>query len=121
MSVESVAESLLEKLRTIAQTETVVGEPIHSGDSTIIPVSRISVGMGMGGHTGKGDIASSGGGLRVEPVAFLVLKENDVKVMPIHKEHSTFSKIIDLTPELIAHLVKNFSKKEEKKETKKEN
>jgi len=111
MSVESIAETLLEKLRNIAQTETVIGEPLHSGESTIIPVSRISVGMGMGGHTGKGDTASSGGGLRIDPVAFLVLKGDDVRVLPVEKAQSALSKIADLTPEVVAFLLKNIPKK----------
>jgi len=114
MSVESIAETLLEKLKSIAQTETVVGEPIHSGESTIIPVSRISVGMGMGGHTGKGDTASSGGGFRIEPVAFLVLKGDDVRVLPIEKAQSVLSRIADLTPDVVAALLKNIPKKPEK-------
>jgi uncharacterized spore protein YtfJ len=110
MSVESIAESLLEKLKNIAQTETVIGEPIHSGESTVVPVSRVSVGMGMGGHTGKGDLASSGGGLRIDPVAFLVLKGDDVKVLPIDKQ-STLSKVADLTPDVVSLLLKGISKK----------
>jgi uncharacterized spore protein YtfJ len=114
MSVESIAETLLEKLKNIAQTETVIGEPIHSGESTIIPVSRISVGMGMGGHTGKGDTASSGGGLRIDPVAFLVLKGDDVRVLPVEKAQSALWKIIDLTPDVVAALLKNVPKKNEK-------
>jgi len=114
MSVEIIAEALLEKLKNIAQTETVIGEPVHSGESTVIPVSRVWVGMGMGGHSGKGDIASSGGGLRIDPVAFLVLKGDDVKVLPVEKGQSALSKIADLTPDVISYLLKNISKKTEK-------
>ncbi|MCL2100636.1 MAG: hypothetical protein FWH22_02845 [Fibromonadales bacterium] len=114
MSVESIAETLLEKLKTIAQIETVIGEPIQSGESTVVPVSRISVGMGMAGHTGKGDTASSGGGLRIDPVAFLVLKGDDVKVLPIEKAQSAFSKLADLTPDVINLLIKNLPGKSEK-------
>ena len=116
MSVESIAESLLEKLKNIAQTETVIGEPIHSGESTVVPVSRVSVGMGMGGHTGKGDLASSGGGLRIDPVAFLVLRGDDIKVLPIDKGQSALSKIVDITPDVVAFLLKNLQKKNEKAE-----
>jgi len=114
MSVESIAEALLEKLKTIAKTETVIGEPVRSGESTIVPVSRISVGMGMAGHTGKSDIASSGGGIRIDPVAFLVLRGDDVRVLPVERAQSALSKIADLTPEVVAFLLKNLSKKPEK-------
>jgi uncharacterized spore protein YtfJ len=114
MSVETIAETLLEKLKTIAKIETVIGEPIHSGESTIVPVSRISMGMGMAGHTGKGDTASSGGGLRIDPVAFLVLKGDDIKVLPIEKAQSALSKIADITPDVLALLLKSISKKSDK-------
>ncbi|MDR0517042.1 MAG: hypothetical protein LBH25_08370 [Fibromonadaceae bacterium] len=114
MSVESIAETLLEKLKEIAQTETVIGEPIHSGESTVVPVSRVSIGMGMGGHSGKGNLASSGGGLRIDPVAFLVLRGDDVKVLPVEKGQSALSKVADLTPDVIAYLLKTISKKNEK-------
>ncbi|MCL2283493.1 MAG: hypothetical protein FWC26_09275 [Fibromonadales bacterium] len=115
MSVETIAEALLEKLKTIAKTETVIGEPVRSGESTIIPVSRISIGMGMAGHTGKSDTATGGGGLRIDPVAFLVLGEDidDIKVLPIEKAQSALAKIADLTPDVLALLLKNFSKKSE--------
>ena len=113
MSVESIAEALLEKLKNIAQTETVVGKPIYSGESTVVPVSRVSVGMGMGGHTGKGDTASSGGGLRIDPVAFLVLKGDDVRVLPVEKAQSVLSKIAGLTPEVVAFILKSIPKKTE--------
>jgi uncharacterized spore protein YtfJ len=116
MSVESIAESLLEKLRNIAQTETVIGEPIRSGESTVVPVSRVTVGMGMGGHSGKGDIASSGGGLRIDPVAFLVLKGDDVRVLPVERAQTALSKIADLTPDVVAFLLKNIPKKSESKD-----
>jgi len=113
MSVETIAETLLEKLKTIAKTETVIGDPVRSGESTVVPVSRITIGMGMAGHTGKGDTASSGGGLRIDPVAFLVLKGDDVKVLPIEKAQSALAKIADITPEVLAFLLKNISKKSE--------
>jgi len=116
MSVESIAETLLEKLKTIAKTETVIGDPVRSGESTVVPVSRITIGMGMAGHTGKGDTASSGGGLRIDPVAFLVLKGDDVKVLPIERAQSALSKIADITPDVVAFLLKNISKKSEKPE-----
>ena len=54
MAIEQFADILLEKLRFISQAETVVGKPIQAGEhTTIIPVSRVSLGFGLGGHSGK--------------------------------------------------------------------
>ena len=51
MAIEKLAETLLEKLRFITKAETVIGNPIQAGESTVVPVSRVSVGFGFGGST----------------------------------------------------------------------
>lgn len=107
MAIEKLAETLLEKLRFITKAETVIGNPIQAGNSTVIPVSRISVGFGLGGHQSKGDTQATGGGASVEPVAFLVITNGDVRVMPISKDSSIIAKVMDLVPDV----VNKFSKK----------
>lgn len=108
MSVENLAETLLEKLRQISQAETVVGKPIQSGENTIVPVSRVSLGFGVAGNGGS-ERRGSGGGARIDPVAFLVIRGDDVKVMPVSKETSVLSKVYDLIPDILA----KFSDKKE--------
>ena len=100
MAIEKLAETLLEKLRFITKAETVIGEPIQAGESTVIPVSRVSVGFGFGGHQNKGDTSASGGGASVEPVAFLVIRGDDVRIMPITKDSSLVSKVMEIIPEI---------------------
>jgi len=102
MSIENLAETLLEKLRVISQAETVVGKPIQTGNVTIIPVSRVSLGFALGGHVGKGDLKGSGGGAQVDPVAFLVIQGEDVRVLPVSKDSSMVQKVYDLLPDVIA-------------------
>lgn len=108
MAIEKLAETLLEKLRFITQAETVIGKPIESGETLVVPVSRVSVGFGFGGHTNKGDTSASGGGASVEPVAFLVIKGDDVRIMPISKDSSLVAKVMDIVPDV----VNKFSKKD---------
>ena len=48
MNLDTMAAVLLEKLKGIAQTDTVVGQPIVADGVTLIPVSRVSVGFGLG-------------------------------------------------------------------------
>jgi uncharacterized spore protein YtfJ len=38
----------------VAKSDVVVGEPIVLGDTTLIPLSRVSVGFGAGGGEGEG-------------------------------------------------------------------
>jgi len=60
MVIEDLVKTVLSELREITKTETVVGEPIKVGKTTILPVSRISVGFGVGG--GRSDKKSGMGG-----------------------------------------------------------
>jgi uncharacterized spore protein YtfJ len=101
MSLEDLTNVLLDKLKLISQAETVIGDPIETGKFTIIPVSKVSVGFGVGGNTGKVELNGTGGGLQVEPVAFLVVSENDVRVLPVQKDSSTLQKVADLVPDVL--------------------
>jgi uncharacterized spore protein YtfJ len=75
--------------------------------------------MGMGGHSSKGETASSGGGLRIDPVAFLVLKGDDVRVLPVEKGQSALAKIADLTPDVLALILKSVKNETTKAEKQK--
>ncbi len=108
MAIEQFADILLEKLRFISQAETVIGKPIQAGEhTTIIPVSRVSLGFGLGGHSGKGEITGSGGGASVEPVAFLVISGDDVRVVPVTRDNSMLSKIVDIVPDVVSSFKKD--------------
>jgi len=107
MNLDTMAAVLLEKLKGIAQTDTVVGQPIIADDVTLIPVSRVSVGFGLGGASGKGEIAGSGGGLTVEPIAFIVVQNGITKIVNLGESKDLMGKVIDLVPEVIAMLKKD--------------
>ena len=101
MAIQKLPEPLLEMLGFITQAEAVIGKPSRAGESTVVPVSRVSVGFGFGGHQNKGDTSASGGGASVEPVAFLVIKGDDVRIMPIGKDSSLMSKVMDIVPDVM--------------------
>ncbi len=104
-----MASVLLDKLKGIAQTDTVVGAPIQAEGVTLIPVSRVSIGFGLGGASGKGELAGSGGGLTVEPIAFLVVQGEDVKIVSLTRDKDIFGKALDLVPEVLSLLKKDKS------------
>ena len=39
----------IEKIRDMVNAETIIGDPIHVDDTTIIPVSRVTFGFASGG------------------------------------------------------------------------
>ena len=81
---KEILSSLLENLKSMVSSKTIVGDPIVAGKSTIVPVMKVSLGIGAGG----GDILSSekvnrsggggGGGLCISPVGFLVVQDEKV-------------------------------------------
>jgi uncharacterized spore protein YtfJ len=113
MNLDTMASVLLEKLKSIAQTDTVVGKPIPVEGMTLIPVSRVSLGFGLGGAGNKTEVGGSGGGLTVEPIAFIVVQGTDTKIVSLSKDKNLVDKVIDLVPDVLALLKKD---KEEKSE-----
>lgn len=107
MNLDGMASVLLEKLKGIAQTDTVVGAPILAEGVTLIPVSRVSLGFGLGGASNKAELAGSGGGLTVEPIAFVVVQGEDVKIVSLTRDKDVFGKALDLVPEVLSLLKKD--------------
>ncbi len=107
MSIDNIASVILEKLRGIAQTETVIGKPITVDNTTLIPVSKVSLGFGLGANTGKSELSGSGGGLTVEPIAFIVVSEGNARLMSLTREKDVFGKAIDMVPDVLAMLKKD--------------
>ena len=103
MAIENILKATLEELRTLSRSETVFGDPVQAGEVTIIPVSRLSAGFAVGGNNGTGAIsgAGSGGGVSVNPVAFIVINGDSVKVHPIEKDDINFQKLLSMAPDLL--------------------
>ena len=124
MGVEATIKEIAGELERIATTKTVVGEPITAAGKTIIPISRITLGFGAGGGEGKKDTESGyggggGAGAKIEPVAFIMLSEEEARIFRISERGdvgSILSSIPDLVPEIMDKLkgMRGKSKKEEK-------
>ena len=124
MGVESTIKEIAGELEKIATTKTVVGEPITAAGKTIIPISRITMGFGAGGGEGKRDTESGyggggGAGAKIEPVAFIMLSEEEARIFRISERSdvgSILSSIPDLVPEIMDKLkgMRGKNKKEDK-------
>ena len=117
MSLSDVIKAALDQINYIAKTETVIGEPIHAGNVTLIPVSRISIGFAAGGAGNEGKSgagAGTGGGVTITPVAFVSIIDDKIQVHPMEKNDPSLSKILSLAPELIKQASKFMGKKSAK-------
>ena len=114
----------MDKVRQMTDTNTIVGQPIVTPDGvTLIPISRLSVGLGGGGADyGKEPVKNNfgggaGAGVNICPVAFLVIKDGFTRVLPVAiPPASTLDRIIELVPDLLDRVEKFIDKKQEKEQ-----
>jgi len=120
MEATDLIKTLLDGFRAVAKTETIVGEGIKAGEFTVLPVSKISLGIGAGAGTEQikgtgGSGGAGGGGICVEPIAFLVVKDGEVSILNLRRMpamvESVFGKIPDMVEKAI-NIVKGKKKGE---------
>ena len=103
----------------MADSNTVIGSTITTPDGvTLIPVSRLSFGFGSGGGDYGTDKFGGGtaAGVKMEPVAFLVVKDGVTRVLPVGLPAvTTVDRLIDMVPEMMDR-VENFVEKKKEKE-----
>ena len=102
--LKGLLSSIMDELKQIAASETIVGKPVALGDKSIVPVTRVMVGFGVGGGEGESDKKGQGfggggaGGARVEPVGFIVIGEDKVSFLPT--KPGKFEGLIDAIPDV---------------------
>lgn len=121
--INGLMETAMQSIKDMVDVNTIVGEPVESKDGTvIIPISKVSFGFGAGGSDfGKKESEAnfgggSGGGASIEPVAFMVVGNEQIKLMPIEKNTSPVEDIIDSVPTLVDKVIKAVKKKKDKPE-----
>ena len=119
--LSDLMRATMDKVHEMVDTNTIVGQPITTPDGvTLIPLSKVSFGFGGGGGDyGKTTKDSFGGGagagVKIDPVAFLIIKDGVTRMMPVAAApKSTMDRIVDMAPELMDKVEKYLDKKGEK-------
>lgn len=120
MGLENVMKEVTSELERLVSAKTVVGEPVIAGGKTILPITKVSFGFGSGGGEGSKDGVESGfgggggGGAKIEPVAFLVISDEGVRLMTLSGK-SDLGKLLDAVPGVYEKIrsVKDKMKKDE--------
>lgn len=105
-------EGTIQKIKEMIDVNSVVGQPITTPDGvTIIPVSKVSVGFGGAGSdftkgkTPEGDNPFGGGvgaGVKVTPICFLVVKEGNVRMIPVAQAaNTTADRLVEMIPDTL--------------------
>lgn len=111
-NLPNMLENTIAKIREMVDVNSVVGQPITTPDGvTIIPVSRVSVGFGGGGsdfvsknanHQENPFGGGAGGGVKVSPVCFLIVKDGNVRMMPVATPaNTTADRLVEMVPDTL--------------------
>ena len=107
-NLPNMLQDTISKIRDMMSVNDVVGEPIVVGDVSIIPISKVSVGFGGGGadnaKAANKDAfgGGMGGGVKVQPICFLVVKDGNVRMMPVPvPANSTADRLLEMVPDTL--------------------
>ena len=122
-NVEKVLTNAIDGLKKMIDVDSVIGKPITvSENTTLIPVSKVSMGFVSGG-SGFGKTAGSetvgggaGGGVKISPIAFLVINDGNVRLINVSDSPNEVDKLFTKIPELIDQVSALISKKTNKEE-----
>lgn len=119
--IEGLMTTAMSSIQDMIDVNTIIGEPIETSNNiVIIPISKVSFGFAAGGSEFKGETideyskkdkeeeiqyrlpfgGGSGAGVTINPIAFLVIQPNNVKLMPVNHS-SSLDKLLDYIPDLI--------------------
>lgn len=117
--IQGLMKTAMESLKEMVEVNTIVGDPVETPDgSVIIPISRVTFGFAAGGSEfettdenqqpagndkAKNNLpfgGGSGGGVTLQPVAFLVVGQGQVRLLPVDN-NLLLDRLIDLTPQVI--------------------
>ena len=118
-TVQGLMGLTIDKVREVVDSDTIIGKPITTPDgTTILPVSKVTLGAASGGSdfTGQGAKSQFGGGsgagVSVTPVAFLIVKDGNVRTVQLADSSSTVDRALNMLPELVDKLSGMLGKKE---------
>ena len=126
-NASNILENAIAKIREMVDVNSVIGNPITTPDGvTIIPVSKVSVGFGGGGsdfvskNLNKLDNhpfgGGAGGGVKVTPVAFLIIKDGNVRMLPVAAPaNTTADRLVEMIPDTLDKIAAFIDSRTEKK------
>lgn len=140
--IEGLMETAMNSIKDMIDVNTIIGEPIETSNGmVIIPISKVSLGFAAGGSEFKGETVDeykkrdkeeevqyrlpfgggSGAGISINPVAFVIVQKDSIKVLPI-EHNSAIERLIDYVPDLMekadSFMDKTFENQDKAKESK---
>ena len=122
--IDTMMQTTMEQIRSMVDVNTVIGSPVTGAKgTTIIPISKVSFGFVAGGGEYSADehrnrsvstenypfAGGTGAGVSVQPVGFLVVGEDNVKVLPA-QSNGAMERVVELLPQLMEEFAQNGEK-----------
>lgn len=108
--IQGLMKTAMESIKDMVDVNTIVGDPVETPDgSVIMPISRVTFGFAAGGSEFQAEnVASaeypfgggSGAGVTVQPVAFLVVGNGNVRMLPVDS-NTMVERLVDMAPQLL--------------------
>ena len=127
-NISEMLTSSMEKVQKMVDVNTIIGQPVNLGDGvTIVPITKVHIGMGGGGTEFATKSALSakkdpfggglGAGVSIDPVAFLVIRGDSVRMLPVAEPASTtVDRIVEQAPDLLDKLADFLDSRKSKEE-----
>lgn len=126
--IEGIMYTALQGLKEMIDVNTIVGDAIPSPDgSVIIPISKVSIGFGVGGSEfenrkvkkDNGDPnnmfgGGTGGGISLTPEAFLVVGNGKIRMISVTPQNGIYDRLLDIIPTAIDKVTEAFGHGDEK-------
>ncbi len=127
-SINDLIANAMDKMKTLVDSSTIVGDSITTPDGTvIIPISKVTVGFVVGGGE-YADLSArrvanhfpmsggSSGGMSVSPVGFLIIRETgDVDFVNVENK-SLYQTVLNMFNSLLAKMEKDIKEGEKSEE-----
>lgn len=120
--IKDIMSETIGKIKSMVDVNSVIGSPIKINDKiSIIPVSKISYGLGTGGTDFQNKLDSvnpffggaCGTGISISPVGFLVINDENVTFLQVESFSGALDRLIAMAPELVnkvSNAIKNRKK-----------
>ena len=131
--IHGLMQTAMQSLKEMIDVNTIVGDAVQTPDGTVvIPISKVGLGFAVGGtdytmKTGNREEkdapmfgGGSGGGVSITPVAFMVVGNGQIRMLPVNPETSVYDRIFDMVPVAIDKISDGISKFRNKRSKKTE-
>ena len=114
-SIKSLMDTTLDTIKGVIDANTIIGDPIRNNNTIVVPISKITIGFGIGGgeyskgydkkdtstSQEPGFAGGSGAAISVQPVAFVVVENEETRLMSLDHNINMIDTVLNITPKVI--------------------